>query len=141
MKRTEHTDKNWKFPFISYSPEKIFESSSFSPFSSSTKKPRFPMLYPKTGISYFVAYFDSNYATEAEPLSDGSTIYGRVATELGEPIVGCVVSDGKQCVQTDQNGHYALKSDMNSTRFVFISIPADYEIEYLHQLEALLENL
>ncbi len=68
----------------------------------------------------------SNYAEAVEPLADGSTIYGRVATEQGEPIVGCVVSDGKQCVATDSNGHYAMKSDMKDTRFVFISIPDGY---------------
>ena len=72
----------------------------------------------------------SNYAEAVEPMADGSTIYGRVATEQGEPVVGCVVSDGKQCVATDSNGHYALKSDMNSTRFVFISIPAEYQIPH-----------
>ena len=72
----------------------------------------------------------SNYAEAVEPLADGSTIYGRVATEQGEPVVGCVVSDGKQCVTTDSNGHYAMKSDMANTRFVFISIPAEYQIPY-----------
>ncbi len=72
----------------------------------------------------------SNYAEAVEPMADGSTIYGRVATEQGEPVVGCVVSDGKQCVATDNNGHYALKSDMNSTRFVFISIPDGYKIPH-----------
>ena len=75
-------------------------------------------------------FHDSNYAVAAEPMADGSTIYGRVATEQGEPIVGCVVSDGKQCVATDQNGHYALKSDMKDTRFVFISIPDGYQIPF-----------
>ena len=74
--------------------------------------------------------FDSNYATAAEPMNEGATIYGRVATEQGEPIVGCVVSDGKQCVATDNNGHYTLKSDMASTRFVFISIPDGYQIPH-----------
>ena len=71
-----------------------------------------------------------NYATAADPLADGSTIFGRVATDQGEPIVGCVVSDGKQCVATDSNGHYALKSDMKNTRFVFISIPDGYQIPH-----------
>ena len=76
------------------------------------------------------AWFDNNVATPAQPMADGSTIYGRVATEQGEPVVGCVVSDGKQCVVTDNNGHYALKSDMANARFVFISIPAGYQIPY-----------
>ena len=72
----------------------------------------------------------SNYAEAVEPMADGSTIYGRVTTEQGAPVVGCVVSDGKQCVTTDSNGHYALKSDMNNTRFVFISIPDGYQIPH-----------
>ncbi len=72
----------------------------------------------------------SNYAEAVEPLADGSTIYGRVVTDAGEPIVGCVVSDGKQCIATDNNGHYALKSDMKDTRFVFISIPDGYQIPH-----------
>ncbi len=72
----------------------------------------------------------NNYAEAVEPMADGSTIYGRVATEQGEPVVGCVVSDGKQCVATDSNGHYTLKSDMNNTRFVFISIPSEYQIPH-----------
>lgn len=71
-----------------------------------------------------------NYAEPVEPMVDGSTIYGRVTTPQGEPVVGCVVSDGKQCVATDNNGQYALKSDMNSTRFVFISIPSEYKIPF-----------
>ncbi len=72
----------------------------------------------------------SNYATVAEPLADGSTIYGRVTDDYGNAVVGCVVSDGRQCVATDSNGHYALKSDMNDTRFVFISIPDGYQIPF-----------
>lgn len=72
----------------------------------------------------------SNYAEAVEPLANGSTIYGRVATETGEPVVGCVVSDGKQCVATDSNGHYEMVSNMNDTRFVFISIPSEYQIPH-----------
>lgn len=72
----------------------------------------------------------NNYAESTEPLSDGSTIYGRVTDITGEPVAGCVVSDGIQCVETDGYGYYALKSDMSSTRFVFISIPADYKIPF-----------
>ena len=71
-----------------------------------------------------------NYATAAEPMNDGSTIYGRVTDTNGEAVVGCVVSDGKQCVATDNNGHYTLKSDMANTRFVFISVPSEYEIPF-----------
>ena len=82
-----------------------------------------------TSVEVKGSAFD-NYAVAAEPMADGSTIYGRVSTEQGEPVVGCVVSDGKQCVTTDNNGHYALKSDMANTRFVFISIPDGYQIPH-----------
>ena len=73
-------------------------------------------------------WFGNNSATPAEPMTDGSTIYGRVTNTNGEAVVGCVVSDGKQCVTTDSNGHYAMKSNMDNCRFVFISIPGDYKI-------------
>ena len=75
-------------------------------------------------------WFDNNYAKSAEPKADGSTIYGRVTDDYGNAVVGCVVSDGKQCVATDNNGYYAMKSDMTNTRFVFVSIPSGYKIPH-----------
>ena len=76
------------------------------------------------------SFFDNNYATAAEPMADGSTIFGRVTDTEGKAIAGCVVSDGAHCVVTDNNGHYALKSDIKDTRFVFVSIPDGYEIPH-----------
>ena len=38
-------------------------------------------------------------------------------------ICGVVVSDGKNCVQTDKQGNYSLNID-NESRFVFISTPS-----------------
>ena len=76
------------------------------------------------------AWFDNNIATPAQPMADGSTIYGRVTDTNGEAVVGCVVSDGKQCVATDNSGHYTMKSDMKDCRFVYISIPAGYKITH-----------
>ena len=75
-------------------------------------------------------WFDNNIAEAAEPMADGATIYGRVTNTLGEPVAGCVVSDGIQCVATDGYGYYALKSDMASTRFVYVSIPDGYKIPH-----------
>ena len=72
--------------------------------------------------------FDNNYATAADPAADGATIYGKVTDTEGNPVVGCVVSDGAQCVATDNSGYYALKSDMANTRFVYLSIPSEYQI-------------
>ena len=75
-------------------------------------------------------YFDNNYAASVEPKSDGSNIYGRVTNNLGEAVVGCVVSDGTQCVTTDNDGYYAMRCDIENTRFVFISIPDGYKISH-----------
>ena len=75
-------------------------------------------------------YFDNNYAAPARVKEDGSNIYGRVINDFGEPVVGCVVSDGQQCVTTDSEGCYAMKSDMKNTRFVFVSIPDGYKIPH-----------
>lgn len=71
-------------------------------------------------------WFDNNMAEPAEPMADGSTIFGRVTNTAGEPIAGVVVSDGVSCVATDGFGYYALKSDMAKSRFVFISVPDGY---------------
>ena len=75
-------------------------------------------------------FFDNNYALSAEPKTDGSNIFGRVTNNLGEAVVGCVVSDGEQCVATDNDGYYAMKSDLGNTRFVTISIPDGYKIPH-----------
>jgi len=54
-------------------------------------------------------------------------ISGYVQTNLGDPVEGCVVSDGFSVVNTDNNGAYKfLKND--SSEFVFISLPSAYEM-------------
>ena len=63
-----------------------------------------------------------------KPLKDGSNLFGRVVDSKGAPIEGVVVSDGEQSVKTDVNGEYVMKSNLAKTKFVMISIPADYEI-------------
>ena len=75
-------------------------------------------------------WFDNNMAETAEPMADGATIYGRVTNTQGEPVAGCVVSDGVQCVATDGYGYYALKSDIANTRFVYISVPDGYKFTH-----------
>ncbi len=68
------------------------------------------------------------WAESAEPMSDGSTIFGRVTSTDGRPIAGVVVSDGYQSVATDGYGYYSMKSDMGSTKFVYVSLPAYHEV-------------
>lgn len=67
-------------------------------------------------------------AVGVSPLPDGTNVFGRIATPEGRPVPGVVVSDGFQCVRTDGWGKYQMKSDLTRTRFIFISIPAEYEI-------------
>lgn len=75
-------------------------------------------------------YFHNNYAETAEPMADGATIYGRITTITGEPLQGVVVSDGHNCVQSDADGKYALKSNMTKTKFVHISVPDGYKVPF-----------
>ncbi len=75
-------------------------------------------------------HFDNNIAEAAEPMADGSTIFGRVTDTQGSPVAGCVVSDGEHCVMTDGYGYYAMKSDMADTRFVYISVPDGYKLTH-----------
>ena len=58
------------------------------------------------------------------PAADGNLV-GSVVTPSGEPWAGIVVTDGFQCVKTDANGHFAMNSDLEKARFVYLSIPAD----------------
>lgn len=55
----------------------------------------------------------------------GTTIYGRVSSEEGA-VKNVVVSDGVEVTVTDENGIYQLKSK-KKWKYVFISIPGDYE--------------
>lgn len=75
-------------------------------------------------------YFHNNYAEATKPMSDGSTIYGRITATTGEPLQGVVVTDGHHCVQSDADGRYALKSDMTKSRFVYISVPDGYKVPF-----------
>ena len=69
-----------------------------------------------------------DFAKVVKPLSDGTNIFGRVIDTAGMPVADVVVSDGEQSVKTDVNGEYAMKSNMAKSRFVTISVPADYEM-------------
>ena len=78
-------------------------------------------------------YYDS-YACSAEPLQDGSNIFGKVQTEDGRPLEGVVVSDGLQCVKTDDQGNYRMKTDLENVRFVTVSTPAGYEAQMCYSM-------
>lgn len=52
-------------------------------------------------------------------------IKGRVCDSDGKPVAGAVVSDCRNCVQTDSRGRYAMRSD--SVAFVYVSTPSGYK--------------
>ena len=86
-------------------------------------------------------YYHNNYAEKAEPMANGATIYGRVTSTVGEPLKGVVVSDGYNCVQTDAEGRYALKSDMAKTNFVFISVPDGYKVPFYKSIPQIFRRI
>lgn len=53
---------------------------------------------------------------------------GVVKDDAGNPVSGVLVSDGGQTTVTDADGRYQLYSDLSLRRFVYITIPAEYEI-------------
>lgn len=88
-------------------------------------------IVPYTTYTKIVGdYFHNNYAEKAEPMADGTTIYGRVTSTTGEPLKGVVVTDSYNCVQTDADGRYALKSNMSKVNFVYISVPDGYKVPF-----------
>lgn len=70
----------------------------------------------------------SDWAKALEAPVDGNNVVGTVKTSAGEPWVGLVVTDGLQCVKTDENGCFAMNTDLETSGFVYLSIPADAAI-------------
>ena len=75
-------------------------------------------------------YFHNNMATAVDAPKGSSTIFGRVTSTTGEPVVGAVISDGEFCVQTDEEGYYGIKSNLSYARFVTISTPDGYKFSF-----------
>lgn len=62
------------------------------------------------------------------PVEDGVTICGLVCDGRGNPLEGVVVSDCRRCVKTDEEGTFQFDSDLDSVRFVYVSIPSGYTV-------------
>ena len=54
-------------------------------------------------------------------------IFGYVKDANGNPIEGVAVSDGFTVITTDKNGYYEMEPSRD-TYYIFISVPAEYEI-------------
>ena len=57
-----------------------------------------------------------------------TTIWGYVKDSNGNPISGVAVSDGFEVVVTDANGFYSINNVTPDTWYIYISVPAEYEI-------------
>ena len=60
-------------------------------------------------------------------IPDGMAFFGFVKDTSGRSISGVVVSDGETCVQTDEQGYYAMVGNKAETKFVFASVPSGYK--------------
>ena len=67
----------------------------------------------------------SDWAVALKDVPAEGNVTGSVRTPSGEPWKGIVVTDGIQCVKTDEAGRFCMNSDLESCRFVYLSIPAD----------------
>lgn len=75
----------------------------------------------------------------AIPNQEGMSIKGIVMCN-GKGIEGVTVSDGYEVTQTDDNGIYYLPSEKKH-RYVFISVPGNYEVPYHKNLPQFFQRL
>lgn len=66
------------------------------------------------------------YAAD-QPVKKEITVKGVVTDMEKQPIAGVVVTDGVNFTQTDEKGRYQLLSDPAQSKFVYLSVPADYK--------------
>lgn len=68
------------------------------------------------------------YVTAGEiPSKKGMTVKGVVTDMEKNPISGVVVTDGVHFTQTDEKGYYYLPTEFDRSKFVYLSVPADYK--------------
>ena len=85
-------------------------------------------------------YYDS-YAKSSTVQADGSNVHGKVVTIDGKPMKDVVISDGRQCVLTKEDGSYSMKSDLKTARFVSISLPSGYEMERVNAIPQIFKRI
>lgn len=80
----------------------------------------------KAGKRTLLGSIKINIVTRRIPIPQGSTIYGIIEDEEGNPLPNVVVSDGENCTLTNTEGIYGLSS-RKTQGFVFVSVPSGYE--------------
>ena len=110
--------------FVTTSGEKMVRT-----WGSRTIKPgivkEFKTINYSTGIGGELESLDS-YQDEFEIFYED--VYGYVKDTNGNPIAGVAVSDGFRVVTTDQNGYYEMNDITKDTWYIYISLPAEYEV-------------
>jgi hypothetical protein len=81
-------------------------SKGDNPGEEPDKRPQHPAITPNAGID----------------------LYGSILDDEGKPVVGVVVSDGYNCVLTDEKGIYQMKRDPRAL-VVFYSTPEQYAVK------------
>ncbi|MBO4340441.1 MAG: calcineurin-like phosphoesterase C-terminal domain-containing protein [Bacteroidales bacterium] len=82
-----------------------------------------------------------NWAVSITKVPAQGNITGTVLTPSGDPWKGVVVTDGRQCVRTDAKGRYAMTSNLDEVRFVYLSIPANAVIPTRHGMPATFKRI
>lgn len=73
--------------------------------------------------------------------SEQVALSGEVKDEQGNPIAGVLVSDGYQTTTTNEVGYYEIYSDLTRSRFVYITTPKDFEIQYENGIPKFWKNI
>lgn len=66
----------------------------------------------------------ADWAAPATAAAGGNNVSGTVKTSDGKPLQGILVTDGRQYTKTAADGSYAMKSNFDEARFIYLSIPA-----------------
>ena len=113
-----------KVEFIENSGEKMTSSWSSKDITAGIIREFKPITY-KRGATTTLEFLE----VEDDTLEIFyPTVYGHVKDSNGNPIAGVAVSDGFQVVATDENGYYTLNNVTKDTWYIYISVPAEYEI-------------
>ncbi len=113
-----------KIEFVEASGEKMVRTMSNREIKAGIVREFKPITYT-VGVGGELDMLDS-YEDEFEIFYED--IYGYVKDTNGNPIAGVAVSDGFRVVTTDANGYYEMNDVTKDTWYIYISLPAEYEV-------------
>ena len=113
-----------KIEFVEASGEKMVRTMSNREIKAGIVREFKPITYT-AGVGGELDMLDS-YEDEFEIFYE--KVYGYVKDTNGNPIAGVSVSDGFRVVTTDANGYYEMNDVTKDTWYIYISLPAEYEV-------------